>query len=147
MIKGKHIIIANYDDWTIAVIGKDGETPARCKDYVRYVWTYLIYGRGLFRKRLTSVLTRLFTKSLKPSPTTYSICFKKPSTIEESERNKAIYAKYNEIKDNLGKDDNVYEVLKSEFNLNSRAEAFSIVLMELGNELDEEFRHNELDSL
>ena len=71
----------------------------------------------------------------------------KQATKEEAERNKAIYAKYKEIKDKLSEDVNVYDILMSEFDLGSRSEAFEIVLMELGNELDERFRHNESDSL
>lgn len=143
----RSIIITNFEDWTIAIIGKDGQIPARWYHYVRYTYYYLRYGRGLFTKRCISVLTRLFTRTLKPSEIDYSYCFKKPSTKEESERNKSIFARYNEIKNSLGKDDDVYEILKSEFNLDSRKEAFEIVLMELGNELDEMFRHNKSDNL
>lgn len=67
MMMEKYAIIAYFEDWTIVVVGKDGDIPARFKHYVRYVYTYLMFGRGLFINRLTSVLTRLFTRTLKPS--------------------------------------------------------------------------------
>lgn len=141
------VIIADFDNWTIMVVSKDGEIPAQCQHYVRYVWVYLMYGRGLFKNRFTSVATRLLTRTLKPSQNTFLHRLWVQPTKEEAERNKTIFARYNEIKDSLGKDDDVYEILKSEFNLDSRKEAFEIVLMELGNELDKMFRHNKSDNL
>ena len=61
------ISIADFDNWTIEIIGKDGNAPATTKHYVNYILLYLRCGNGLFIKRVASVLMRLFTRSLKPS--------------------------------------------------------------------------------
>lgn len=70
----KNVIIAYFDDWKINVVGRQGDVPIRPKHIVRYLFYYLKYGRGSFRNRLTSVLTRLFTSSLKPSLVSVSNC-------------------------------------------------------------------------
>jgi hypothetical protein len=63
----KEIVLADFDTWTIGIIGKDGDAPATTKHYVNYILLYLRCGNGLFIKRFASVLMRLFTRSLKPS--------------------------------------------------------------------------------
>lgn len=68
------VIIADFDNWTIMIVSKDGEIPAQCQHYIRYVWIYLMYGRGLFKNRFTSVATRLLTRTLKPSQVSSSNC-------------------------------------------------------------------------
>jgi hypothetical protein len=72
MKKIPDVIIADFDKWTIMVVSKDGEIPAQCQHYIRYVWNYLMYGRGLFKNRFTSVATRLFARTLKPSQVFFS---------------------------------------------------------------------------
>ena len=67
MGKIPYVILAHFEDWTIEIIGKDGDIPARFKHNAKYVYYYLMFGKGLFIKRLTSVLIRLFTRTLKPS--------------------------------------------------------------------------------
>ena len=61
------ISIADFDKWTIEIIGKDGNIPATTKHYANFILFYLRCGKGLFIKRVISVLMRLFTRSLKPS--------------------------------------------------------------------------------
>lgn len=68
MKKKPYVILADFEDWTIEIIGTDGDVPARFKHYVKYIFNFLMFYKGWpLIKRLTSVLTRLFTRSLKPS--------------------------------------------------------------------------------
>lgn len=62
-----YIILADFDEWQIKVIGKQGELPVRPIHTIRYVAAYLRCGNGSFIHRVSSVLKRSFTKTLKPS--------------------------------------------------------------------------------
>ena len=65
----KQVYIMNFSAWTITVLtpfAKEEERAANWVDALRYVRHYLRYGKGSLRCRLTSVLTKALTFSLKP---------------------------------------------------------------------------------
>lgn len=65
----KQVYIMNFSAWTITVLtpfAKEEERVANWIDTLRYVRHYLRYGKGSLRCRLTSVLTKALTFSLKP---------------------------------------------------------------------------------
>ena len=65
----KQVYIMNFSAWTITVLtpfAKEEERVANWIDTLRYVRHYLRYGKGSLRCRLTSVLIKALTFSLKP---------------------------------------------------------------------------------
>lgn len=65
----KQVYIMDFSAWTITVLtpfAKEEERAANWVDALRYVRHYLRYGKGSLRCRLTSVLTKALTFSLKP---------------------------------------------------------------------------------
>lgn len=63
----REIIVANFKDWTISIITQeDADVTPKAIHIIKYVYSYLISGNGLFIKRLISVFIRLSTASLKP---------------------------------------------------------------------------------
>ena len=65
----KQVYIMNFSAWTITVLtpfAKEEERVANWIDTIRYVRYYLRYGKGSLRCRLTSVLIKALTFSLKP---------------------------------------------------------------------------------
>jgi hypothetical protein len=63
------VYIMNFSAWTITVLtpfAKEEERVANWIDTLRYVRHYLRYGKGSLRCRLTSVLIKALTFSLKP---------------------------------------------------------------------------------
>ena len=63
-----YIIFADFENWQIDIItGEPGEQPVRPKHIVRYVIAYLRYGKGSLIHRVNLVLTKLCTRTLKPS--------------------------------------------------------------------------------
>lgn len=65
----KQVYIMNFSAWTITVLtpfSKEEERVANWIDTLRYVRHYLRYGKGSLRCRLTSVLIKALTFSLKP---------------------------------------------------------------------------------
>lgn len=65
----KQVYIMNFSAWTITVLtpfAKEEERVASWIDTLRYVRHYLRYGKGSLRCRLTSVLIKALTFSLKP---------------------------------------------------------------------------------
>lgn len=65
----KQVYIMDFSDWTITVLtpfAKEEERVANWIDTLRYVRHYLRYGKGSLRCRLTSVLIKALTFSLKP---------------------------------------------------------------------------------
>ena len=65
----KQVYIMNFSAWTITVLTpfvKEEERVANWIDTLRYVRHYLRYGKGSLRCRLTSVLIKALTFSLKP---------------------------------------------------------------------------------
>ena len=65
----KQVYIMNFSAWTITVLtpfAKKEERVANWIDTLRYVRHYLRYGKGSLRCRLTSVLIKALTFSLKP---------------------------------------------------------------------------------
>ena len=65
----KQVYIMNFSSWTITVLtpfAKEEERVANWIDTLRYVRHYLRYGKGSLRCRLTSVLIKALTFSLKP---------------------------------------------------------------------------------
>ena len=64
----KQVYIMNFSAWTITVLtpfAKEEERVANWIDTLRYVRHYLRYGKGSLRCRLTSVLIKALTFSLK----------------------------------------------------------------------------------
>lgn len=71
----KQVYIMNFSAWTIIVLtpfAKEEERVANWIDTLRYVRHYLRYGKGSLRCRLTSVLIKALTFSLKPRQTSSS---------------------------------------------------------------------------
>lgn len=65
----KQVYIMDFSAWTITVLtpfAKEEERAANWVDALRYVRHYLRYGKGSLRCRLTSVLIKALTFSLKP---------------------------------------------------------------------------------
>lgn len=65
----KQVYVMNFSAWTITVLtpfAKEEERVANWIDTLRYVRHYLRYGKGSLRCRLTSVLIKALTFSLKP---------------------------------------------------------------------------------
>lgn len=65
----KQVYIMNFSAWTITVLtpfAKEEERVANWIDTLRYVRHYLRYGKGSLRCRLTSILIKALTFSLKP---------------------------------------------------------------------------------
>lgn len=65
----KQVYIMNFSAWTITVLtpfAKEEERVANWIDTLRYVRHYLRCGKGSLRCRLTSVLIKALTFSLKP---------------------------------------------------------------------------------
>ena len=65
----KQVYIMNFSAWTITVLtpfAKEEDRVANWIDTLRYVRHYLRYGKGSLRCRLTSVLIKALTFSLKP---------------------------------------------------------------------------------
>lgn len=66
----KQVYIMNFSAWTITVLTpfakEEEERVANWIDTLRYVRHYLRYGKGSLRCRLTSVLIKALTFSLKP---------------------------------------------------------------------------------
>lgn len=65
----KQVYIMDFSAWTITVLtpfAKEEERVANWIDTLRYVRHYLRYGKGSLRCRLTSVLIKALTFSLKP---------------------------------------------------------------------------------
>lgn len=65
----KQVYIMDFSAWTITVLtpfAKEEERAANWVDTLRYVRHYLRYGKGSLRCRLTSVLIKALTFSLKP---------------------------------------------------------------------------------
>lgn len=65
----KQVYIMNFSAWTITVLtpfAKEEERVANWIDTLWYVRHYLRYGKGSLRCRLTSVLIKALTFSLKP---------------------------------------------------------------------------------
>lgn len=65
----KQVYIMDFSAWTIIVLtpfAKEEERVANWIDTLRYVRHYLRYGKGSLRCRLTSVLIKALTFSLKP---------------------------------------------------------------------------------
>lgn len=65
----KQVYIMDFSAWTITVLtpfAKEEERAANWIDALRYVRHYLRYGKGSLRCRLTSVLIKALTFSLKP---------------------------------------------------------------------------------
>ena len=65
----KQVYIMDFSAWTITVLtpfAKEEERVANWIDTIRYVRHYLRYGKGSLRCRLTSVLIKALTFSLKP---------------------------------------------------------------------------------
>ena len=65
----KQVYIMNFSAWTLTVLtpfAKEEERVANWIDTLRYVRHYLRYGKGSLRCRLTSVLIKALTFSLKP---------------------------------------------------------------------------------
>lgn len=65
----KQVYIINFSAWTITVLtpfAKEEERVANWIDTLRYVRHYLRYGKGSLRCRITSVLIKALTFSLKP---------------------------------------------------------------------------------
>ena len=65
----KQVYIMNFSAWTITVLtpfAKEEERVANWIDTLRYVRHSLRYGKGSLRCRLTSVLIKALTFSLKP---------------------------------------------------------------------------------
>lgn len=78
MGKGKDTIrlLFAVDEWEITILSSNGSEADKLtpKDYVRFLWAYLLYGGRVSRKkenkcfvrRAYNVFRRLFTNSLKP---------------------------------------------------------------------------------
>ena len=65
----KQVYIMNFSAWTITVLtpfAKEEERVANWIDTIRYVRHYLRYGKESLRCRITSVLIKALTFSLKP---------------------------------------------------------------------------------
>lgn len=65
----RSVIVAYTDDghWQAEAVTAEGVRELNRRETLHFLYSYLKYGRGLFIKRLSSVLIRALTFRLKPS--------------------------------------------------------------------------------
>lgn len=73
-MKRRGVLLADFDNWKGELITKDGSLPLNRRETLHYTYVYLRWGNGLLIKRLTSVMKRLVTGSLKPSQVSSEKC-------------------------------------------------------------------------
>lgn len=71
--KPERVLIFRDDEWAVDVISvSDTHYPITWEETSNCVIAYLKYGNGSVMRRITSILMRLFTCSLKPKQTSPS---------------------------------------------------------------------------
>lgn len=86
--KRKEVLFFDCENWTINIIGASGNTRAvTWKDVLKCVWFYMgSKENGSLKKRITSVLMRLLTCTLKPKQVFQSVAHRPLLTADKTMR-------------------------------------------------------------